>query len=119
MTQAIKFTSFFLATLIFSTAIVLPFASLALADDVGITKARLIQKSEKSYVLEADVPQALIWAIKTPIFPDRFQVSGLEYIAQSGWIVVQATATTSSEPLTEKDELLLPWLRNGTSLTVQ
>ena len=118
-TKTIRWRSDLLAVLVFLAAAIILFTSLAFADDVGITKARLIQKTEKSYVLEADVPQALIWAIKTPIFPDRFQVSGLEYITQSGWIVVQATATTVSEPLSEKDELLLPWLRNGTSLTVQ
>ena len=37
------------------------------ADDVGITKARLIQTGEKSYSLEADVTQVLVWAIKAPI----------------------------------------------------
>lgn len=94
-------------------------ASDGLTDDVGITKVRLIQKSEKSYVLEADVTQVLVWAIKAPIFPDRFQVSELEYITQSGWIVVQATATTTGEPLSSKDEILLPWMRNGVAITVQ
>lgn len=91
----------------------------ALADDVGITKARLIQETEKSYVLEADLTQVLVWAIKAPIFPDRFQVSKLDYINQAGWIVVQATATTAGEPLSARDEILLPWMRNGASLTVQ
>ena len=117
--KPIRWQLYLLAASVFLAATILQFTSLALADDVGITKARLIQKTEKSYVLEADVPQALIWAIKTPIFPDRFQVSGLEYITQTGWIVVQVIATTSSDPLSEKDEILLPWLRNGTSLTVQ
>jgi hypothetical protein len=93
--------------------------SSALADDVGITKARLIQKSEKSYVLETDVTRVLVWAIKAPIFPDRFQVSDLTYVNQSGWIVVQATATTTGEPLTARDEILLPWMRNGAAITVQ
>ena len=91
----------------------------ALADDVGITKARLIQKSAKSYLVEADVNRALVWAVKAPIFPDRFRVSELEFINQSGWIVVQATATTEGAPLTAKDEILLPWMRNGVALTVQ
>jgi hypothetical protein len=89
------------------------------ADDVGITKARLIQQSETRYVIEADVTQALAWAIKAPIFPDRFQVSELEYLTQSGWIVVHATATTNGEPLAPQDELLLPWMRNGAALTAQ
>lgn len=94
-------------------------ATFVFADDVGITKARLIQKSEKSYVLEADVTQALAWSIKEPIFPDRFQVSELEYVTQSGWIVVQATAVTTGEPLSPQDEILLPWMRNGAAITVQ
>jgi len=93
--------------------------SVSLADDVGITKARLIQKSEKSYVIEADVTRALVWAIKAPIFPDRFQVSDLDYVNQSGWIIVQATATTTGEPLSSQDEILLPWMRNGAAITVR
>ncbi|ETX08246.1 MAG: hypothetical protein ETSY2_06500 [Candidatus Entotheonella gemina] len=89
------------------------------ADDVGITKARLVQQAPTRYVLEADVSQALLWAVKAPIFPNRFQVSELEFITQSGAIVVQATATTRGEPLSPRDEILLPWMRNGVSLTVQ
>jgi len=106
------------------TYIALTFAFLALgtvafADDVGITKARLIQKSERSYLIEADVNRALVWAIRAPIFPDRFKVSEVEFINQSGWIVVQATATTEGEPLSDRDRILLPWMRNGASLTAQ
>lgn len=104
--------------ILFITAVVSS-APQALADNVGITKARLIQTSEKSYVIEADVTQALSWAIKSPIFPDRFQVSELDYINQSGWIVVQATASTEGEPLSPEDEILLPWMRNGAALSVQ
>ncbi len=98
---------FLSVSIILSVALFL-FAPMALADDVGITKARLIQKSAKSYQVEADVSRALVWAIKAPIFPDRFRVSELEFINQSGWIVVQATATTEGSPLTAKDEILLP-----------
>ena len=49
------------------------------ADDPGITKVRLIQLSDSSYRLEADISQQLIWAIKQPIFPDRFEVSEIDY----------------------------------------
>ena len=109
----------FLSVSIFLAASQFLLAPMALADDVGITKARLVQKSEKSYVLEADATQVLVWSIKAPIFPDRFQVSELNYVNQSGWIVVQATATTSGEPLSSRDEILLPWMRNGAAITVQ
>lgn len=104
-------------TILLSILIVLLGYTSGSADDVGITKARLIQEAEKRYVLEADVTQALVWAIKAPVFPDRFQVSKLEYISRAGWIVVQAT--TTGEPLSAQDEILLPWVRNGVALTVQ
>jgi len=104
---------------LFSILILLFGAASGFADDVGITKARLVQETENRYVLEADVAQVLVWAIKAPIFPDRFKVSKLEYINQAGWIVVRATATTTGGPLSAQDEMLLPWMRNGAALTVQ
>lgn len=103
----------FLALLVFLTP------AIGWAHDVGITKTRLIQKSEKSYVLEADVTQPLVWAIKAPIFPKRFQVSPLEYVKQSGFMIVQATVTTRGAPLSPEDEILLPWMRNGAAVTAQ
>jgi len=103
----------------FLVAPILLFSPLAFADDVGITKARLIQKNDSTYILEVDVTRQLVWAIKAPIFPDRFQVTELEFITQSGWIVVQASATTSGEPLSAEEEILLPWFRNGADITVQ
>ena len=33
--------------------------------------------------------------------------------------MVQATATTEGEPLSDRDRILLPWMRNGASLTAQ
>ena len=114
-----KLTAKIIVASAFSFAILLLGASLGWSDDVGITKARLIQKSEKHYVLEADVTRVLVWSIKAPIFPDRFQVSELEYINRSGWIVVQATASTAGEDLSPEDEILLPWMRNGAAITVQ
>jgi len=106
-------------TYIILTLAFLAIGTVAFADDVGITKARLIQKSERSYLIEADVNRALVWAIRAPIFPDRFKVSEVEFINQAGWIVVQATATTEGEPLSDRDRILLPWMRNGASLTAQ
>jgi hypothetical protein len=94
-------------------------SQIGFADDVGITKVRLIQKNDSTYVLEVDVTRQLVWAIKAPIFPDRFQVSKLEFLTQSGWIVVQTTATTSGDPLSADDEILLPWFRNGADITAQ
>jgi len=89
------------------------------ADDTGITSARLIQVSDNTYVFEIDAIQAVLWAIKAPIFPDRFTVSQMEYSENAGWIVARVTASTSGEELNYKDKILLPWARNGVSLTVQ
>ena len=105
--------------LLFCATLLLISLSKSIADDVGITKARIIQISDSSYLIEADISQSLLWTIKAPIFPDRFQVSGLEYINQSGWIIARAIATTSGNPLQWKDEILLPWSRNGVDLVVQ
>ena len=89
------------------------------ADDIGITSARLIQLSDTSYLFEADATAQFLNMISKPVFPDRFEVSDLEYTNNSGWILIKATATTNGDPLNANDEILLPWLRNGVSLTVQ
>ena len=89
------------------------------ADDPGITKVRLIQLTDTSYMLEADVSQAVLWAIKSPVFPDRFRFSDFDYESQSGWITLRSTFTTSGDPLSVEDEILLPWTRNGVDITVQ
>ena len=94
-------------------------SSRAWADDVGISKARLIQKDDTTYVLEVDISQQLVWAIRAPIFPARFKVSEIEYINHSGWIIAQSVMTTSGKSLSTADEILLPWVRNGVDLTVQ
>jgi hypothetical protein len=104
---------------IYITFIIIAFVSKVNADDVGITSARLIQISDSSYSFEADATVQLVSMITKPVFPDRFQVSKLEYTDKSGWILIKAIATTSGDPLNPDDEILLPWLRNGVSLTVQ
>lgn len=92
----------------------------AYADDPGITKVRLIQLSDTSYMLEADVPQALLWTIKKPILPERFQFIEFGSKDQSGWITQGAVfATSSASPLSPEDEIMLPWSRNGVDFTVQ
>ena len=44
----------------------------ALADDVGIASARLVELADGGFALEADIPPVLFGAIKTPVVPDRF-----------------------------------------------
>ena len=91
----------------------------AFADDPGITKVRLIQETDTSYILEIDVSQSLLWTIKAPIFPERFHVSKPDYENQSGWVTIKVRITTNEEPLSNRDEILLPWIRNGVDITAQ
>ena len=109
-----KFTRYFFLFILFQSISIN-----GIADDVGITSARLIQISDSSYSFEADATVQFITLITKPVFPDRFQVSKLEYTDKSGWILIKAIATTSGDPLNPDDEIVLPWLRNGVSLTVQ
>jgi hypothetical protein len=91
----------------------------ASGDDAGITKVRLIQLSDSSYVFEADVPQALLWTIRSPIFPERFTFSDFDFENQSGWITLSLSCTTEGDPLSPEDEIILPWSRFGVDITVQ
>lgn len=90
-----------------------------LADDTGITKVRLLQLSDTSYILETDVPQVLLTAIKPPVFPERFDLGKFEYTNQSGWITLKLQITSSGEGLMPEEEILLPWDRNGVDFTAQ
>jgi hypothetical protein len=89
------------------------------ADDPGITKVRLIQQTDTSYLLEADVPQILLNTIKRPVLPDRFAMTEFDFSNQSGWITLKMTLATSGSSLSPDDEILLPWLRNGIDFTAQ
>lgn len=93
--------------------------NIVFADDIGINSARLIQLSDTSYLLEADFSQQVIMDFEMPIFPERFELSYPEYEDKSGWITIRTIAVTSGQALNSKDEILLPWRRNGISLTVQ
>ena len=94
-------------------------SNLAFADDVGINSARLIQLSDTSYLFETEFLQAVVVDYELPVFPERFSVSAPEAENQSGLITIKNMITTSGEPLNSKDEILLPWRRNGIGLTVQ
>lgn len=89
------------------------------ADDTGITKVRLIQETDTSYIFEVDVAQAVLWAIKKPVLPQRFRLSVIDFENQSGWITLKFKISTSEEPLSHEDEIVLPWTRNGVDITAQ
>lgn len=89
------------------------------ADDPGITKVRLIQETDTSYVFELDISAQFLWSIAPPIMPERFSVSDPVYKDQAGWITVKAIITTSGAALSHRDEIILPWQRAGADITVQ
>lgn len=91
----------------------------AYADDPGITKARLIQQTDSTYMMEIDIAQQLLYTLKTPVFPARFMVSEPELENQSGWLTIRFMIKSSGAGLGPDDELLLPWMRNGADVTVQ
>ena len=103
----------------FSLVIFLTISGAVFADDPGITKVRLIQDTDTSYILEVDIAQSLLWTIKEPVLPERFRLSDIVYENQSGWITLKFKITTTDKPLSHKDVIVLPWTRNGVDVTAQ
>ena len=93
--------------------------NIAFADDIGINSARLTQLTDSTYLFEADFNLPVILDFEMPIFPDRFRLSEPEFVDNAGLIAIKIKVSTSGKPLNYEDEILLPWRRNGVSLTVQ
>ena len=91
----------------------------AFADDIGINAVRLIQLSDSTYVFETDFAQQIVYDFEIPIFPERFQVSQPEFLDKAGLFTIKLNVSTSGRPLNSKDVILLPWRRNGVSVTVR
>ncbi len=95
------------------------FIGFCIADDPGIHKTRIFQANDTTYIIDVDVPQKFIWAIKPPIFPDRFKVGPMEYIEQGQWYVARVKVISQGAPLNHKDVIVFPWLRNGADITAR
>ena len=91
----------------------------AFADDIGINAVRLIQLSDSTYVFETDFAQKIVYDFEIPIFPERFKVSQPEFLDKAGLFTIKLNVSTSGRPLNSKDVILLPWRRNGVSVTVR
>jgi HupE / UreJ protein len=102
-------------------ALLLVFLSVpTFADDVGITSARLLETADGGYALEAEVPSALVAALRQPVVPERFTVTDRPSYRRLGvGLVVRYEFGGSDEPLAPGDTLLLPWARSAVLLTAR
>jgi len=92
----------------------------ALADDVGVTTARLIELADGGYALEADVAPLQVAALRPPIVPERFTaVARPSYRRVGVGLVVRYEFGGSDRPLEAGDVLLLPWARSAVLLTAR
>lgn len=92
----------------------------AIADDVGVTPARLVELEDGSYVLEADVSPPQIAALRPPVVPERFRLTERPSYRRVGMgLVVRYTFGGSATALEAGDVLLLPWARSAVLLTAR
>jgi hypothetical protein len=95
-------------------------APTAVADDVGITSARLLELTDGGYALEADVPPMLVGALRPPIVPERFSLADRPTYRRVGvGLIVRYEFRGSNSALVPGDVLLLPWARSAVLLTAR
>ena len=89
------------------------------ADQVGIDKVRLFEEQLGQYVLEVDTTPRFLSAYRSPVLPDRLELTDFHRDQHAGYVVLRYRFRSHGEPLDDKDELLLPWGRAGASITAQ
>ena len=77
-----------LRLLCISAWLVLALATLAQADDVGITSARLLELSDGRYALEADVSPMMVAVLGNPVLPPRFTLADRPVYRRTGAAMV-------------------------------
>lgn len=98
------------------TILILAAGSSALADDVGLISARLIERTDHEYVIETDVMPQMIGLLGEPILPGRFTLDGKPDYRRQGAMVAVRYVFRGNAPLAADDVLLLPWNRMGVIL---
>jgi hypothetical protein len=92
----------------------------AVADDVGITSARLLELADGGYAIEADVSPRMVAALRAPIVPERFtRIEKPSYRRVGVGLVVRYEFGGSDTPLRAGDVLVLPWARSAVLLTTR
>ncbi len=89
------------------------------ADDVGIASARLLERADGAFALEADASPALLPLFRPPVVPERFTAARPVYRRVGVSLVVRYEFEGSEIPLRAGDVLLLPWGRNAVLLTAR
>ncbi|MEM9383000.1 MAG: hypothetical protein AAGB93_23830, partial [Planctomycetota bacterium] len=84
------------------------------ADDTGLTEARLIELADGGLAIEAEVPPALLAALRAPLFPERFGAPSRPEYGQLGFgITVRWEVGPAEPPLGSGDVVVLPWARSA------
>ena len=86
------------------------------AHTLGVDKADLTEMADGSYHIVSHVPQNLAYLITTPVLPERCFFNGNPR-GVLGFYEVRLIFTCKT-PLTARDEIVLPWNREGVMLTV-
>lgn len=89
------------------------------ADDVGIASARLLERADGGFALEADASPALLPLFRPPVVAERFSAARPVYRRVGVSLVVRYEFEGSETPLRAGDVLLLPWGRNAVLLTAR
>jgi hydrogenase/urease accessory protein HupE len=107
------------AALTLLASLLLAWAEAALAHDLGVARAVLVELPAAHYVLEVETSPDLAELFGPPELPERCAGGG----AQGALTRVQTTLryefACAEEPLTARDVLRLPWQRQGVVLTVR
>jgi hypothetical protein len=95
-------------------------ATPVIADDVGITSARLLELADGGYAIEADVSPRMVAALRAPVVPERFtRIDKPSYRRVGVGLVARYEFGGSDIPLQAGDTLLLPWARSAVLLTTK
>lgn len=82
------------------------------ADDIGLSTVRLIESTDRSYVIETDVPPQLQDRIGIPVLPEGFVNQPTEFEMRGALIHVRYPFT-GERALGPEDTILLRWSRTG------
>jgi len=103
-----------------SCALLIIWGGSALADDVGISTARLLEQEPGVYLIEVDVTPLLAPGFLPPVLPARFEATGKpEHVRLGATMQIRYRFAAAGQPLASGERILLPWSRTGIDLTAR